>query len=56
MRKNIDVKKLPHVLSREEDDTTNVVVVDDYRRCEPFVKKHDTVYQGSTSLFYWDKI
>lgn len=54
--KNIDINEFPYVLSREKDDPTNVVVIDDYRRYEPFVKQHDTIYQGNTSLFYWDKI
>lgn len=55
-RGNIDANKLPHVLSREKDDPTSVVVIDDYRRYEPFVKQHDTVFQENSSLFYWDKI
>lgn len=54
--KKIDLNKLPYTLAQDEKDSTNVVVLDDYKRYESFVKEHEVIYEGNTSVYYWDKI
>lgn len=55
--KNIDSKDLPFVLSSAatDQDPTNVVILDDYKRYETFVKEYHEVYTNNTAIFYWNK-